>query len=85
MSIELTKEQKQERVLAVIYRLSKGICGVPVKKTDLWREINDLGVMRMGEEEFQAFKAAEVAKVKSAENGSHTFSRSLVEDLEGNQ
>lgn len=66
--MNLSKKQKEERVLTVIYRLSGGVAGVPIKKIDLLKEINDLGVMDMAENEFQVFKATEVKKAQAARN-----------------
>lgn len=60
----LSKEDKEKRVLIVLYRLSHGTPGIAVHKTALLNEINRLGVMDMTPEEFDQFHTDSVKQFK---------------------
>ena len=60
----LSKEEKERRILLVIYRLSQGSPGILIQKDNLLKEINKLGVMEMSEAEFEQFHTDSVNKFK---------------------
>lgn len=62
--MNLTKEEKQRRVMIVLYRLAHGTPGIQVNKQKLLDEVNRLKVMEMTPEEFDQFHTDSVKQFK---------------------
>lgn len=60
--------RNEHRTLVVVYKLAKGMVGVPVKEDDIYEEITNKQIYEMTDEEFDIYHKQVLAEVKLNQN-----------------